>query len=97
MQPDGLTITGPTTWRPGEVNSRGDHRIAMSLFIAAALSGVYFCYGRRLRGCVVSRFSGNPDKYSGKGQVRGMRFLTAGESHGPCLVAIVEIPRWLPY
>ncbi|MGI6150014.1 MAG: 3-phosphoshikimate 1-carboxyvinyltransferase [Firmicutes bacterium] len=39
VQPDGLTITGPTTWRPGEVNSRGDHRIAMSLFIAAALSG----------------------------------------------------------
>lgn len=33
--PDGLTIQGETTWRGGDAVSGGDHRIAMSLAIAA--------------------------------------------------------------
>jgi 3-phosphoshikimate 1-carboxyvinyltransferase len=37
-QPDGLVITGPTRWRGGEVDSRGDHRIAMALLMVAAIS-----------------------------------------------------------
>lgn len=37
-QPDGLVITGPTRWRGGEVDSRGDHRIALALLMVAAIS-----------------------------------------------------------
>mgnify|MGYP000909098186 CR=1 FL=1 len=36
--PDGLIITGPARWRAGTVDGRGDHRIAMALLTAAALS-----------------------------------------------------------
>ncbi len=36
--PDGLVIEGPTRWRGGETQSNGDHRMAMTLAIAAMLT-----------------------------------------------------------
>ena len=34
-RPDGLVISGPTRWRGGPVESRGDHRMAMTLALSA--------------------------------------------------------------
>lgn len=36
--PDGLVIEGPTRWRGGEVQSKGDHRMAMTLAVASLLT-----------------------------------------------------------
>jgi len=36
--PDGLVIEGPTRWRGAETQSKGDHRMAMTLAIAALLT-----------------------------------------------------------
>lgn len=36
--PDGLSIGGPTTLQPGEVDSGGDHRVAMSLAVAGLIA-----------------------------------------------------------
>lgn len=36
--PDGLVIEGPTRWRGAETESKGDHRMAMTLAIAALLT-----------------------------------------------------------
>jgi 3-phosphoshikimate 1-carboxyvinyltransferase len=32
---DGFTVRGPTRWRGGRADARGDHRIAMSMAVAA--------------------------------------------------------------
>jgi len=36
--PDGLSIRGPTPLRPAEVDSLGDHRVAMSLAVAGLIA-----------------------------------------------------------
>lgn len=36
--PDGLVIEGPTRWQGGETESRGDHRMAMTLAVASLLT-----------------------------------------------------------
>lgn len=36
--PDGLVIEGPTRWRGAETQSRGDHRMAMTLAVASLLA-----------------------------------------------------------
>lgn len=37
-RPDGLLIEGGTRWRPADVESRGDHRMAMTLALASLLA-----------------------------------------------------------
>jgi 3-phosphoshikimate 1-carboxyvinyltransferase len=36
--PDGLVITGPTPLRGGDIDPRGDHRIALAFAIAGLIS-----------------------------------------------------------
>ena len=82
-----MSITGPARFHAAHLDSRGDHRIAMSLLVLAAVADATITVENT--DCVsISYPDFDETLRSLLGEVHDA-FSHAGESHGPCLGGIV--------